>query len=170
MAEKQATGGMIGDKDAVDSMGEDMPTKGVLDGNAAAILDPIPSAVNCFKDAEEFVHETRTANATVAIIIERNGVTQNTIGTPGMTPFKWQNNQNITIRQESRDYIVNIDDYRFNAVAVKPQKGDKITETVDGTKYTYEVLPFNKEPVWLYSGTYRTAYRIHTKQINRELA
>lgn len=165
MSEKQVTDGMIGGNE-----GEEIPTDGILGAPAVAIPDPTPSVSNMMKEGEEMLHDVRTVNLTVAIVIERNGVTQNTIGTPGKTPFKWVNDMNRTVRFESRDYIINVNDYRFNNVAVKPLKGDIITETVAGIKYTYEVLPFNKEPVWLYSGQYRTAIRVRTKQIDKELA
>ena len=130
---------------------------------------PVPSsAVNLFQKAELWVNRERTKFAVVPVTLSRGVDTFITVATPGKTPFTFLDRHMITHRIESRDYIINVADYQFNLALQRPEKGDKIIEVQGALKFTYEVLPFNDEPVYRFSGTYRTSYRVHTKLIKEE--
>ncbi len=47
-----------------------------------------------------------------------------------------------------------------------PAKGDRITETIQGTAMTFEVMPTDIGQAWTYSDTGRTRFRVHTKRVS----
>lgn len=69
------------------------------------------------------------------------------------------------VRTEVRDFIINIEDYKTGATLLTPKEGDIIEEIEGAIKYRHKVLPTNKEPVFILTGAYRTAFRVHTKLI-----
>lgn len=76
---------------------------------------------------------------------------------PGRSLFRAENDYGVTVRTETRDFIIEAD-----ALADEPQRGDVIV--FNGCRY--EVLAPNNEPVWRWSDVFRVAYRIHTKGIS----
>lgn len=50
-------------------------------------------------------------------------------------------------------------------LGLTPRQGDRITETVDGTTSTYEVLPIDKRPVFEALDTAGILLKIHTKKV-----
>jgi hypothetical protein len=65
----------------------------------------------------------------------------------------------------SLDLLIAIDDYDLGDGAVTPAEGDRY-EVDDGvTVITLEACPYPPEPAWRYTDRFRTAYRIHTKQV-----
>ncbi len=65
-----------------------------------------------------------------------------------------------------RDYLIPADLLILNGVVVKPAVGNRITETVNGTAKTYEVMrPATGEPAWRYSDPGETLLRIHVKRV-----
>jgi len=149
-------------------MGVAFGTLGYIDRNCPPIIPPttpvVPSsAVNLFQKSDIFVHNNLSKFGVVAITLQRDGDIFLTKGAPGSTPFKSTNRHNMTFIEHSRDYIIDVSNYQFNLTLQRPKKGDKIIEVQDGKQYTYKVLPFNGEPVYRFSGTYRTSYRVHTK-------
>jgi len=79
-----------------------------------------------------------------------------TAATVGKTVFKIDSGYGITY-VDSTDFIISV-----STPVDEPRKGDKIewAETV------YEVLAPDNEPVWRYSDSFKTAYRIHTKKVS----
>jgi len=63
-----------------------------------------------------------------------------------------------------RDYFIEVADLVLGGVAVQPARGDKITETIDGTTFVFELQTPTGEPAWRYSDADRTRYRVHTKK------
>jgi len=131
---------------------------------------PIPTVkqTNLFKKSELFVNERRSKYGVVDITYVRDVVEIPLCATPAKTIFVYVDRNMISQRKESRDYLVNVSDLVISNIAVKPVQGDLIFEDVDGVRFTYEVGAFNGEPDWRYSGTYRTAFRIHSKLIDEE--
>lgn len=129
---------------------------------------PVPaSATNMFKKSEIFVNNKRNEVALVDIALVRAGDSRDLTGTPDLTIFKYQDKHGNTVREQSRDYIIDIADYRTDTAELTPAKFDQIVETVDGVTYTYEVSSFNGEPHYIETGAYRTAYRVHTKLVKK---
>lgn len=76
--------------------------------------------------------------------------------TLGSTLFRAENEYGVTIRVESRDFLVSAEELVFT-----PERGDSV---VYGGR-EYEVLAPNGEPVWRWSGTEQLVRRIHTKEV-----
>lgn len=133
------------------------------------IDDPIsPAADNLFFKNDLFVNEIRNKVALVPIIYKRNNTSLSISATPAMTVFRYTDRNRISQRKQSRDYIINVSDLIFDEIFSLPQEGDLIIEDTERERFEYEVGAWNGEPLWLYSGAYRQAFRIHTKLIDRE--
>ena len=123
---------------------------------------------NRFKWMEAWVNKTRSIHDVVDITYIQGGVSESLCGSVAKTTFVYMDNNFVTQRKESRDFIINVADMLISTVPVKPQKGDLIYEDVDGIRYTYEVGAYNNEPPWRFAGVHRTAFRIHSKIIKEE--
>lgn len=91
-----------------------------------------------------------------AIYISRDGEIYKVKATLGKTLFRVENEYGITVRIESRDFLVSAKE-----LPKDPESGDKIFYS--GREY--EVLAPNSESVWRWSGTTHLTRRIHTKEI-----
>ena len=76
--------------------------------------------------------------------------------TLGRTLFRAENEYGVTVRIESRDFLI-----RASFLPREPQRGDRIIYA--GREF--EVLAPNSEPVWRWSGPQHITRRIHTKEI-----
>jgi hypothetical protein len=74
----------------------------------------------------------------------------------------------VRMEWTDRDFLIHAADLVLGAVAVLPERGDKVRETVGATTFVYEVMAPGKEPPWRWSDMYRKVLRIHTKQIGTE--
>lgn len=83
----------------------------------------------------------------------------------GRTTFNVDNGQGVMVTVESHDFLIATADLKIADVAALPERGDQITETVDETTYTYEILELNGEPAWRYSDEFRQQLRVHAKLI-----
>lgn len=150
MSETLASGGMI------------------LEPCTVPVATVVAPEQNMFKRAEDFVNEMRNKVGLINIKLTRDGVTRDLVATPDMTIFKYVNKNMVTVREQSRDYIINIEDYRTLSTPFTPEKFDIIEEFIDAFIYRYEVGSFNGEPPYIETGAYRTAYRVHTKFIKKD--
>ena len=82
----------------------------------------------------------------------------------GKTEFPLQNDSNLVLTWESRDFLIQVLDLGSNV----PQPRDSIIETVNGTTFTYEVAAPDGEQVAPYDDRYRQVYRIHTKLVSQQ--
>lgn len=64
-----------------------------------------------------------------------------------------------------RDYLVPAADLLLGGQVVTPQRGDRITEVIDGASLTFEVMAPGAEPAWRYSDAGRQTLRVHTKKV-----
>lgn len=99
--------------------------------------------------------ECRSALAVKIRWIPRHGVERTVDAVVGRTVFRAEGEYGVTVRTESRDFIVTSDQ-----MPEEPMKGDMV---VWGSM-AYEVLAPGGEPVWRWSDGYRNARRIHTKE------
>jgi len=82
----------------------------------------------------------------------------------GRTVFASNLEGGARIEFGDRDYLIAVADLTFG----EPRTGDRITETVGGVDYTFEVMtPDTGEPSWRFSDQGRTVYRLHTKQVKK---
>lgn len=61
------------------------------------------------------------------------------------------------------DWILTASDLVLASVATEPHIGDRITETIDGTDFVFEVLATGSEGCWRWNDRNQTAYRVHAK-------
>lgn len=83
----------------------------------------------------------------------------------GNTLFKLQDAGGLRMEWGERDYLIAAADLVIGGSRVEPAENDRITETVNGTAMTFEVLPITGEPAWRWSDPGRTIYRIHVKRV-----
>ena len=86
----------------------------------------------------------------------RSGGSVELTATVGRTLFRSENEYGMTIRVESRDFLVSAEQ-----LSAEPHRGDRIIYA----GRIYEVLAPNGEPVWRWSGPQHVTCRIHTKEI-----
>jgi hypothetical protein len=84
----------------------------------------------------------------------------------GNTLFRLSDADGLRMQWGERDYLIASADLVLNGTAVEPAENDRITETINGTAITFEVLPVSpSEPAWRWSDPDRTVYRIHVKRV-----
>jgi hypothetical protein len=62
-----------------------------------------------------------------------------------------------------RDYLIPVAELHQSGFG-EPQKGDRITEVLNGCEVTFEVSPAEGVPAWKWSDAERTRYRVLTKK------
>ena len=109
------------------------------------------------ESAAEWLNRKREECLSVPIIyLLKDGSSLELTATIGRTLFRAENEYGVTIRVESRDFLIST-----GKLSAPPQRGDRIIYA--GRRY--EVLAPNGEPVWRWSGTGQLVRRIHTKEI-----
>lgn len=113
--------------------------------------------MNLLESASEWLDAQRRDNLSVPIIyLPKKGGSFEIPATLGRTLFRTENQYGLTIRIESRDFLIVATDLPDD-----PERGDSIIYN----DCRYEVLAPNGEPVWRWSGTFHSTRRIHTKEI-----
>lgn len=102
----------------------------------------------------------------VSVTLTRGGMV-----TTGVTAEAHQNSyqlvdaEGLTQRVDVRDYVIGLSDYAFGGTAADPRHGDRITETINGTAYTYEVMPLGDSQAATWTRTDGGSWLIHTKRV-----
>ena len=65
----------------------------------------------------------------------------------------------------SRDYAIDVDDYKLAGAKQTPLAGDVITEVINGSTAKFEVLSLNGERAFSYMDRSRNVFRVHTKEV-----
>ena len=81
--------------------------------------------------------------------------------TVGTTTFEVDDGYGVIVKWESRDFLITAADLVIAGEPVKPQRGDRITDSGK----VYEVMAPGKEDVCRPSDPYGVTLRIHTKQV-----
>ncbi len=111
------------------------------------------------ENAAEWLNSQREANLSVPVTYNsRNRGLLSLSASLGKTLFRAEDEYGITVRVESRDFLISASQLPF-----EPVRGDSI----DYAGYRYEVLAPNGEPVWRWSGASHITRRIHTKEIGK---
>ena len=109
------------------------------------------------EDAAEWLNGKRKECLSVPIEYRfRSGGSVELTASVGRTLFRAENEYGVTVRVESRDFLVSAEN-----LPGEPQSGDRIVHA----GRVYEVLAPNGEPVWRWSGPQHVTRRIHTKEI-----
>ncbi len=85
----------------------------------------------------------------------------------GNSNFDRQTNEGTSVISGERDYLCELADLVIDGTRFFPARGDRITETIAGTAYTFEIAqPANNgEPPWRYSEQTRLIARMHMKRV-----
>lgn len=68
-------------------------------------------------------------------------------------------------RIEHRDYVIEVAEYAFGGTASEPRRGDRIVESINGTSYTFEVLPLGNSLAAQHEDASGKRWMIHTKKV-----
>ena len=108
------------------------------------------------ENAAQWLNEKREECLSVPVVyLFRDGKTLEVTATIGRTLFRAENEYGVTVRTESRDFLISAEQLPDD-----PQRGDRII--YNGIRY--EVLALNGEPAWRWSGRDNLLRRIHTKE------
>lgn len=113
--------------------------------------------MNMLAQANAWLNAQRQKHLTVPVRYQRrNRQAIDVSAVLGRTLFRAENEYGVTIRLESRDFLIAAAD-----LDLEPERGDQIIYAGD----CYEVLAPNAEPCWRWSDSFRQTLRIHTKEI-----
>ena len=118
--------------------------------------------------SSDWLEEQRTRYAASPVEYVRGEQAVTVLATVGKTTFEVDDGYGVLVRHESRDFLVLAADLFIDGMAVLPQRGDRIRQTLGQRVFVYEVLAPGKEPCWRWSDPFRKTLRIHTKQIDTE--
>ena len=97
-----------------------------------------------------------------SVTYSRGGTSLVMNATMAATDYEQTDSDGMLTAIKTKDFIVRKAD--FDATFGKPQTGDKVTQTVNGSEYIYEVnsptgeQPFSRDP-------YELSLRIHTQAV-----
>jgi hypothetical protein len=91
-----------------------------------------------------------TVTCTVNVTLGRHAITESGAG--------------VTVIASERELSIPIDELILDAVAAKPERGDKITLTINGELMTYEVMPVDRQHCFSHDPG-RNVYRVYCKRI-----
>lgn len=114
-----------------------------------------------FSVGAEWLDEIRRGHLSHYVSYTRGNETQPCLATVSKSEFEAQTEMGVVERWESRDFIVSYHEMPWP----EPHRGDRITETLNGSSVTYEVMAPRGSPVWHWADAQRTAVRIHAKAI-----
>lgn len=105
-------------------------------------------------------------HAAHTVAYHRAAQSVNVAATVGQTTFDVETDHGVE-QWEARDYLMLAADLVLGGVAVTPQRGDQIHETIGplGTVEMFEVLSPGDEPEWRFSDADHLTLRIHTKHV-----
>lgn len=82
----------------------------------------------------------------------------------GNTFFRFEQEDNIRIQYEEREFLIGVEDIVLGGSEVKPQRGDEIIEEYDNKTYSYTVIQTSaSDDVWAYSDSGKTTLRVFAK-------
>jgi hypothetical protein len=96
-------------------------------------------------------------------VVNGSPVVTSISATVGRTVFSTMQEGGPTIEFGERDYLIPATELPYS----EPQKGDRITVTLNGATEVYEVMPPNaNEPAWRWSDAQHTMFRLHMKRVS----
>ena len=118
---------------------------------------------------QEWLANQLKAHASCTVTYLRGASQVSVSATIGRTLMKLDDGYGgVRMEWTDRDFLIQPADLVLVGSQVLPERGDTIREAQAGKVYIYEVMAPGNEPHWRWSDTYRTLFRIHTKQIGME--
>lgn len=108
------------------------------------------------ESAARSLREAQLLSAASDIVYRHHGGTLSLKAVAGRTVFRTSDDSGAYVRTETRDFIV-----PAGLLDFEPEVGDEIVFAGS----VYEVLAPGGESVWRWSDRFKTALRIHTKEI-----
>lgn len=109
----------------------------------------------------------RKAYAGTAVTYYRGALSVGVTATLGHTTHRWSMGAQGTVREVSKDYMIDVADLVLSGSEIVPAAGDRVIEVSGGVTYTHEVMSFGPDPAWRWTDAHRRTWRIHTKEIMR---
>lgn len=118
-------------------------------------------------DASDWLSATLKASDAVSVTIRRGAsVSAPVLAVRGRTEFVQQTEEGTAVASwQGEDYLIDVADYVLGGVAVTPEVGDEIFDTIAGQVVIQQVLSPGGEPPWRYVGPDQRQYRLHTKRV-----
>lgn len=121
--------------------------------------------MNMMKSGSDWLMGKLKSHAGTTISLRRAQVlTTGVTATVGSTQHNQLDDLGGIVYWESRDYLIDADDYVFTT-ASEPKRGDIIIETIDGHDVEFEVMGDGGATAWRWSDDYHTKYRVHTQRV-----
>lgn len=118
---------------------------------------------NILQTASDYLQSKRDESMSTLVLYSRpsSGDSVSVLASPGSTPFRVMDEAGRFFIIKSADFLITASLLLFGAETVVPVIGDRITYN----GFIYEVFPYNNEPEWRWTSSFRTTRRIHTKKI-----
>lgn len=117
-----------------------------------------------------WLEDQRVRHMSQMVVYQRGPESVSVPATIGTTLFQIDDGAGALLRVESRDYLIRASHLVLGGNAVLPQRGDRIRESSGSQVVVYEVIGPGDEPCWRWSDVYRQTLRIHTQQVDTEVA
>ena len=123
--------------------------------------------MSLFQDAAAGGLDSIRQAAGVTVTIRRGGIASApVVAGKGTSDFVQETDDGSSASWRTDDYLIAVADYAIEGVAVKPEPGDQIEETLGTESAVSEVIKNGGEPCWRYSDRGQRQYRIHTQRIS----
>ena len=116
-----------------------------------------------FADTIETSFKTLQSTSGVTIKYSRGDRNITLTAIPSETDFLQSTGDGYMETIESRDFMFPASQLNLGGEMVLPERGDTITETVNGVEHTYPVTNPGGARYYKYSDPYRKILRVHTK-------
>lgn len=121
------------------------------------------------QQGQEWLAEQQKMHMSREVTYDRGGIEVVVQAVVGRTLLKLSDGQgSIRMVWTDRDFLILASDLTAGGVALPPRRGDRIYESSDGRRYTYDVAAPDGEREWRWADVFRTRVRVHTKQIRVE--
>jgi len=121
---------------------------------------------NVLKTGSDWLVDELKEHASTEVTIRRLGfATDNVKAVIGATNFDREDSGGLIQTHQTRDFFILAADYVLDGEAVRPERGDRIEETQDGTTYHYEVMDDLGVSHEGFADNFRKQLQIHTKRV-----
>lgn len=97
----------------------------------------------------------------VSVTFGRGDLNVALVAVAGSSQFAEQTGEGYVETAETRDFLILAADLKFGNEPVRPERGDTITEVVDGVEQTYPLYSPTGDRFYNWSDPYRTILRVH---------
>lgn len=118
---------------------------------------------NLLREALEFHADDLNASAGESVVYVRGEQRIEVGAAIGESRFEAEGADGATIEIQTRDFIIQQSELDFGSGPTKPERRDKIEQTVNGETMFFEVLPEHGLPHFRVADGFGVSYRVFTK-------